>query len=82
MQFQTSSLLKVTFLLYVFPVLLLIVGAVIGQQLSTIVQVNSSASSAIVGFLFFFTAVWVIKTRANKMAQKSQYKPKIIKILK
>ena len=82
MRFQTSSLLKVTFLLYVFPILLLIIGAAIGQQLSTMVHLNSSASSAIVGFLFFFAAVWVIKSRANKMAQKNQYKPKIIKILK
>jgi sigma-E factor negative regulatory protein RseC len=82
MRFQTSSLLKVTFLLYVFPILLLIIGAAIGQQLSTIVHLNPSASSAIVGFLFFFAAVWVIKSRANKMAQKNQYKPKIIKILK
>ena len=29
MRFQTSSLLKVTFLLYVFPILLLIIGAFI-----------------------------------------------------
>ena len=82
MRFQTSSLLKVTFLLYVFPILLLIIGAAIGQQLSTIVHLNQSASSAIVGFIFFFAAVWVVKSRANKMAQKNQYKPKIIKILK
>ena len=82
MRFQTSSLLKVTFLLYVFPILLLLIGALIGQQLSTVFDLNSSASSAIVGFLFFIAAVWVIKSRANKMAQKNQYQPKIIKVLK
>ena len=34
--FETSSLLKATFLLYVFPILLLIIGAAIGQELSLI----------------------------------------------
>jgi sigma-E factor negative regulatory protein RseC len=90
MNFQTSSLLKVTFMLYVLPVLFLILGAVIGQQLSAVIgqqlsaviQISPSASSIIVGFLFFFAAVWVIKSKANKMAGQNQYQPKIIKILK
>ena len=82
MQFQTSSLLKVTFLLYVLPILFLIIGAVIGQQLSPVIQINSSASSIIVGFLFFAVTVWIIKSKANKMATRNKYQPKIIKILK
>ena len=69
-------------MLYVLPVLLLIVGAVIGQQLSVVFQINSSTLSIIVGFIFFFATVWIIKSRANKMATQSQYQPKIIKILK
>jgi len=32
--FETSSLLKATFLLYVFPILLLIIGAAIGQEIA------------------------------------------------
>ncbi len=82
MQFQTSSLLKVTFMLYVLPILLLILGAVIGHQISPVIQINSSTTSIIVGFLFFVATVWIIKSKANKMASKSQYQPKIIKILK
>jgi len=82
MHFQTSSLLKVTFLIYVFPIIFLIIGAIIGQQLGAVFHFNTSASSATVGFLFFFVAVWIIKSRANKMAQKDRYQPKIVKILK
>ena len=82
MQFQTSSLLKVTFMLYVLPILLLIIGAVIGQQISPVIQINSSTSSIIVGFLFFAATVWIIKSKAKKMATQNQYRPKIIKILK
>ncbi len=69
-------------MLYVLPILLLIVGAIIGDQISPVIQFNSSATSIIVGFLFFAATVWIIKSKANKMATNSQYQPKIIKILK
>lgn len=81
LSFGTSSLFKATFLLYVFPILLLILGAVIGQQIAPSFGMNPSALSAIIGFSFFFAAVPVIKIMANRMAKKNEYKPKIIKIL-
>jgi positive regulator of sigma E activity len=62
--------------------LFLIIGAVIGQKFGSIFDFSSSAASAIMGFLFFFVAVWLIKSKANKLAQKDEYQPKIIKILK
>ena len=79
--FETSSLLKATFLLYVFPILLLIVGAVIGQAMAPRLDFNPSGLSALTGFSFFFAAVLIVKTRANKMARKNEYRPKVIKIL-
>jgi sigma-E factor negative regulatory protein RseC len=81
LSFKTSSLLKATFLLYVFPILLLIVGAVFGQAMASKVDFNPSALSAIMGFSFFFAALLIIKTTANKLAKKNEYRPKIIKIL-
>ena len=81
LNFETSSLLKVTFLLYVFPILLLIIGAAIGQETAPYFNVNPSGFSAIIGFSFFFAAVLVIKFKANKMAKKNEYRPKIIRVL-
>jgi sigma-E factor negative regulatory protein RseC len=81
LSFKTSSLLKATFLLYVFPILLLIVGAVFGQAMASKFDFNPSALSAIMGFSFFFAALLIIKTTANKLAKKNEYQPKIIKIL-
>jgi len=81
LSFETSSLLKATFLLYVFPILLLIIGAVIGQETAPYFNVNPSGFSAAIGFSFFFAAVLLIKVKANKMAKKNNYRPKIIKIL-
>ncbi len=81
LSFETASLLKATFLLYVFPILLLVVGAVIGQEAAPYFNFNPSAFSAIIGFSFFFAAVLVIKIKANKLARKNEYRPKIIKVL-
>ncbi len=81
LSFKTSSLLKASFLLYVFPILLLIIGAAIGQEIAPKFDFNPSGFSAIFGFAFFFAALLIIKTTANKLAKKNDYRPKIIKIL-
>jgi len=79
--FETASFLKATFLIYVFPIILLTVGAALGQMLAPLMEFNSSALSVILGFAFFFAALLIIKARANKMARKNAYQPKITKIL-
>ncbi len=81
LSFETASLLKVTFLLYVFPILLLIIGAAMGQEIAPYIDFNRSGFSAIVGFSFFFAAVLIIKSKANKLAKKNEYRPKVIKII-
>ncbi len=81
LSFETASLLKATFLIYVFPIILLIVGAILGQMLASLMAINPSALSALLGFTFFFTALFIIKARANKMAKKNAYRLKITKIL-
>ena len=70
LSFETSSLLKATFLLYVFPILLLIIGAAIGQEIAPKFDFNPSGFSAIMGFIFFFAALLIIKTTANRLAEK------------
>jgi len=82
MNFKTSSLLKATFLVYIFPILFLILGAGLGYKLGSVFDISLSAASAICGFLFFFIAVWLLKRKANALAHKDDYQPKIVKILK
>ena len=81
LSFETKSLLKATFLIYVFPIIFLVVGAVIGQMLAPLIAVNPSALSVLLGFSCFFSALLMMKTRANKMAAKNAYQPKITKII-
>jgi sigma-E factor negative regulatory protein RseC len=81
LSFETASLLKATFLIYVFPIILMITGAALGQMLAPRIGFSPSALSVLLGFAFFFSALFIIKARANKMAQKNAYQPKITKIL-
>ena len=77
---ETSSYLKISLLFYLFPILSMILGAIIGEMYCTFI--NKAASSAILGFLFLFISFFIIKIIENRLAKKIEYKPKIIKILK
>lgn len=80
--FETSSLLKATFLLYVFPILCMFAGAVIGQEIASDIQLGVSVASALFGFLFFLVSIVFIKVKADKMGGQDQYRPRIIRIKK
>ncbi|MFO7560036.1 MAG: SoxR reducing system RseC family protein [Desulfobacterales bacterium] len=82
MSFETSSLLKATFLLYVFPIICMFLGAVVGQEIAPAVNLGKSAASAVAGFLFFLVSMLFVRVKANKMGSESRYQPKIIRIKK
>ena len=80
--FETSPLLKATFMLYVLPVLFLMAGAFIGSKMAPFFNFDASLLSVITGFLFFGIIVMFVKSKGNKMGKKDEYRPKVIKILK
>jgi len=82
LSFKSSSLLKATFLLYVFPVLCMLAGAIAGQESASHFGFGPSGFSAIVGFLCFFVSILFVKVKGNKLAEKKHYKPEIIRIKK
>jgi sigma-E factor negative regulatory protein RseC len=79
---QTKALLFLTFMLYVFPVFLLLIGALTGKNIAFIWETDQNLTSMLFGFSLFFASVFVIKKINNKVAQNSKYKPFLIKILK
>ncbi|MDX1707722.1 MAG: SoxR reducing system RseC family protein [Desulfobacterales bacterium] len=81
LSFETKSLLKATFLIYVFPIIFLVAGAVVGHLLASLIAVNPSGLSVVMGFSCFLAALLFMKTRANKMAAQNAYQPKITKII-
>ncbi len=79
--FETGPLIKVYSLVYIFPIVALLAGAIIGQKLASFLFVDESLSALIAGTLFFIGAFFVVKSCSNKMAKKEIYQPKVLKIL-
>ena len=82
LHFQTSPLLKATFMLYVLPILFLIFGAFVGDQTAPHFSINPSTCSLIVGLIFFGISIKFVKSKGNKLAKREAYRPKVIRILK
>ena len=80
--FDTSSLLKVSFLIYMIPILFLILGVVIGDKIASIFNYDQSIFSIFAGFLFVFAAFFFVRRKGKELSKKDEYQPKIIRILK
>ncbi len=81
LSFETESLMKISFLLYIFPIICMFAGAFTGQMIASAFNINESALSAFLGILFLAGSLFFVKSKGNKMAKRDEYKPRIIKIL-
>lgn len=79
--FQTAPLVKVYALVYIFPILALLAGAILGQRLSVRFSMDESLPALITGALFFIGAFFIIKTSSSRMAKKDDYQPKVLRVL-
>lgn len=80
-EFDSGALLKVTFLLYVFPVICLLVGALAGNAAGERLGVDPSVASAAMGFCLFFASWAVVKFSGRRMAGKDAYRPRIVRVM-
>ncbi len=76
---ETKHMLFLTFLLYVFPVISLIIGALIGNAIAPSLQMDSSLLSMAAGFLFFGIAFCVIRIKNNSLSRKKEFKPFLVR---
>lgn len=73
-----SSLLKVSFLVYMLPILALLGGVILGVFLSTYIPVNENILVGVFGLLAFCgTFIW-LKTKGDRLAGKQEFTPEII----
>ena len=80
--FDTAQLFALSFLLYVFPIIVMIIGALYGEHIAKNFNGNPSTFSAILGFSFFFIAMGFVKLKDKKARKSGKYRPEIIKIKK
>ena len=76
---QTRPMLFLTFLLYVFPIILLIVGATIGNSIAPSVKMDPSLLSMFVGFSFFGLAFYYISKKHKSLSKNSAFKPFLVR---
>lgn len=72
-----SSLVKMAFMLYVFPVLCMLAGALVGQRYSSadsLLPIGTGAAAFCLAFVF-------VRFQSNRMACNPDYRPRISRIL-
>ena len=73
-----SSLLKVSFLVYMLPILALLGGVILGVFLSNYIPVNENILVGVLGLSAFCgTFIW-LKTKGDRLAGKQEFIPEII----
>ena len=78
---KTGAFLRATFLIYLFPILCLVTGAIIGHAAGSRLGLNPSALSAAAGFACLAAAVMVVKRTAGRMSADDAYQPRIVRII-
>ncbi len=81
-QVDTAPMLKLVFLVYVFPIICMIVGAAAGQYAAPGLGADETITS-VVGAVFVFSAAFlIIRGIGGKIAGNDAYRPKIVRIRK
>ena len=81
LKMDTSRLLKATFLVYMFPILMLILGAGAGEWIARSAGFDSPAAPALLGFGGLAAGLLIMRVLANRLTRKDEYRPRIVKIL-
>jgi sigma-E factor negative regulatory protein RseC len=77
----TSPFLKATFLIYMFPILLLVAGTTVGEWISRSFGIDSPLPSALLGFGSLAAGLGLMKIIAQRLAEKDEYRPRIARVI-
>lgn len=81
-EMKTGQLLRLSFFLYVFPILVMVAGAMIGNHLAPRFNGDPSLFAAVFGFTALIAAVGVVKLKDRQAGKTGQYRPVIVRIRK
>ena len=76
-----NSLMKISLLVYLFPVIALIVGACMGQSWAEVFNMPSSLASVVGGGFAMACAFWVLRWFERSGRVKDEYHPRMTRIL-
>ncbi len=79
---ENQSLIKLSFLVYMFPILALIAGAALGQKVAPAISTNPELTSFGLGAVFFGLAFVLVRKKDKKLEQTGAIIPKVARIIK
>ena len=79
---EDQSLVKLSFLVYLFPILALIAGAALGQKVAPFLGTHLELSSFGLGSIFFALAFVLVRIKDKKLGQTGAVIPKVAQIIK
>jgi len=78
---DTGSLMKATFLLYLFPILCMIVGGIVGHGISLFLGIRGSLPTVLLSMAFLAAAMIIVRAMGRRMGIKSEYRPRILRVI-
>jgi sigma-E factor negative regulatory protein RseC len=79
---ENQSLVKLSFLVYMFPILALIVGAALGQKVAPLMGLGSELTSFVLGSILFGLAFLIVRKKDKKLEQTGATIPRVSRIIK
>lgn len=73
-----SSIVKVSFLVYMIPILALLAGAILGVWLSGLADVDENVAAGILGLLALCGSFVWVKKKGEELSQKKEFIPEIV----
>jgi sigma-E factor negative regulatory protein RseC len=79
---EDQSLVKLSFWVYLFPILALIAGAALGQKVAPMLGTHPELSSFGLAAIFFGLAFVIVRMKDKKLEQTGAVIPKVARIIK
>jgi sigma-E factor negative regulatory protein RseC len=81
LKMDTAAFLKGTFLVYLFPILLLVGGATLGEWISRSSTPPSALAPILFGFGGLAFGLVLMKLIANRIVKRDDYRPRIARVI-
>ncbi len=78
---DSRPLLSATFLIYMAPIIVLLIGAFIGNQMASQMHLSPDLASLLVGCVFFAIAFFFARRRGVALGSQKRYVPQVIQII-
>ena len=78
---ESRPMLVATFLVYMVPLLLMLVGGFIGLYAAPRLAVNPDLAALVCGGVFFGVTLWIVRRKGRELGTQKEYIPEVIKVI-